>query len=71
MKTPFYTSEKTSIKTTEGISFSEIARRAAERQETEEKAKAEKEQKHKETIERAGGMSIAEYISARQSGEIK
>jgi hypothetical protein len=71
MKTPFYTSEKPSIKTTEGISFSEIARRAAERQEAEEKAKAEKEQKRKETLERVSGMSMKEYVEARQSGEIK
>lgn len=71
MKTPFYTSEKSSIKTAGKADFDEIAQRAANRQETEEKAKAEKEQKRKETLERAGGMSMKEYMEARQSGEIK
>jgi hypothetical protein len=37
MKTPFYTSEKSSIKTAERADFDEIAQRAAKRQEAEEK----------------------------------
>lgn len=71
MKTPFYTSEKSSIKTAGKADFDEIAQRAAKRQESEEKAKAEKEQKRQETIERVSGMSMKEYVEARQSGEIK
>lgn len=71
MKTPFYTSEKPSIKTAGKADFDEIAQRAVKRQESEEKAKAEKEQKRQETLERVSGMSMKEYVEARQSGEIK
>ncbi len=65
------TPEEISGRTSAGITFEEIAKRAAERTAAEEKTKAEKGQKRADTLKRAADMSVKDYIKARQTGEIK
>jgi hypothetical protein len=65
------TPEEISVRTSAGITFDEIAKRAAERADAKEKAKAEKEQKRADMLKRAADMPMKDYIEARKTGEIK